>query len=153
MVGFSIRKWLAALLIQGVFCIAGFSQTVSPGAPDFLWARQVGQGGQDLGWSIAVDSEGNAYVGAMFSSSSIDLGGTILTNRGGFDGILAKYDRNGNLVWAKQAGGSQNEEIKSVAIDGNGNVYAAGSSRSTEGTFAGATIGNDGGQDFFVAKL
>src|SRR3954464_8802651 len=137
MVGLSIRKWLAALLIQGVFCTAGFAQTVSPGAPDFVWARQAGQGGQDLGWSIAVDSEGNAYVGAMFSSSSIDLGGTILTNRGGFDGFVAKYDRNGNLVWVRQAGGSQGDEIKSVALDGSGNIYAAGSSSSTDGTIAG----------------
>src|SRR5678816_3529858 len=150
------RNWLCLGLFQLALSLTGapgmFAQTVSPGAPDFLWARQIGLGGTALGSAIEVDQEGNSYVVGM-SQGNIDAGGSILTNRGGFDGFLAKYDRKGTLVWARQASGSLDDSIKSVAIDAAGNIYVAGSSRSTSGTFAGAALGNDGGQDFFLAKL
>ena len=150
------RNWLFFGLFQLVLGLTGagalLAHTVSPGAPDFLWAQQIGLGGIALGSGIEVDQEGNSYVVGM-SQGNIDAGGSTLTNGGGFDGFLAKYDRNGTLLWARQAGGSLDESIKSVAIDAAGNIYVAGSSKSTNGTFAGTNLGNDGGQDFFLAKL
>lgn len=61
-----------------------------------------------------------------------------------------------NLIWAKKFGGSSDEYIKSVAVDGAGNVYTSGYFKGTTdfnpgtGTF---TLTSAGNFDIFVSKL
>ena len=74
-------------------------------------------------YGITSDSEGNVYVTGTFCSS-ITLGGSItLTNPSTYytDNLLiAKYQPNGTIVWAKYAGGLINN-IFAVGIDVNVN--------------------------------
>ncbi|MEI6853496.1 MAG: SBBP repeat-containing protein, partial [Bacteroidota bacterium] len=123
---------------------------------DWVWARSGGSTSAELAYSTAADSYGNVYVAGTFTSSTLVLGSQTLTNAGGYDIMLIKYDQSGNVVWAKSAGGADNEMIYSIAVDGSGNVYVAGYYQSTSITFGATTLNNSsvnaGYGDIFLTK-
>jgi len=121
-----------------------------------IWAKSAGGTNSDLANSIAVDQSGNSYVTGSFYSSSITFGSTILTNaNAGFtDMFVAKYDPNGNVVWAKSSGGSNYDAGYGVAVDASGNSIVTGSFNSPTMTFGPTTLtnANAGFSDMFLAK-
>jgi hypothetical protein len=120
------------------------------------WSKIFGGGNGDEGNSVSVDSTGNVYITGMFASSTIDFGGGALTNAGGYDIFLAKFDSNGNHLWSKSFGGSGNDWGKSVSVDSSGNVYITGGFNSTTIDFGGGALtnaNNNGTSDIFLAKF
>ncbi len=112
-------------------------------APNWLWAVGAGGSNSDFGYSIAVDGSGNRYITGMFSSTTITFGSTTLTNASiATDFFVAKYDAAGNALWAKQAGGSQGENGRGVAVDGSGNCFVTGSFASPTISFDTITLTN-----------
>src|ERR1035437_7007801 len=96
-----------------------------------LWAKSVGGEG-DVCNSISADASGNVFITGWFSCSSITFGSTTLTNTGGEDLFIAKYDAIGNVLWAKNAGGNSFfQHGYSVSADANGNVFVTGVFDST----------------------
>ena len=95
-----------------------------------VWVRQLGGTGTDVGSHVAVDGSGNVYTAGHFSGmADFDPGvGTFdLTAAGGTDVFVSKLNSTGNLVWARQLGGTSNDQGFGVAVDGSGNVYTTGS--------------------------
>ena len=93
------------------------------------WVQQPTGGDVDEG-GVAVDPAGNVYVSGSFDTN-LNFGGITLTNAGSYDAFLAKYSSSGSIQWARQAGGGTNSGALvgfywDVALDGQGNVYAAG---------------------------
>lgn len=96
---------------------------------DYVWAKGMGGGGTCEGRSIALDINGNIYTTGMYRSiSDFDPGsGTFnLTAIGNEDIFISKLDNNGNFVWAKGIGGTDNEKGVSIAVSSTGNVYSVG---------------------------
>lgn len=95
----------------------------------FIWARRLS--GPDIVYphSIAVDAAGAVYVAGSFQGT-IDLdpssGADLHTATGSYDGFLAKYDANGNLLWGHQLGSYSYDWINQVAVDPAGQVYVTG---------------------------
>ena len=97
-----------------------------------LWLRQQALGGGLVGSTgVAVDSEGRAYISAYTSISLFDE-----MNAGQRDNHLRQYDSDGNLIWAKLWGTTQDDIAEDVAVDRFGTAYVAG---STYGNFPGHT--------------
>ena len=71
--------------------------------------------GDDAGNSIAVDASGNVYVAGYLSGS-----GT------GHDIAAIKYNPVGTIQWVRTVSSPGNDELKSIAVDASGNVYATG---------------------------
>ena len=95
-----------------------------------LWANRIsGGGGADVAGSIRADASGNAYLSGIFRSN-ITIGTNALVSAGGVDIYLAKFDPNGKLLWARQAGGPADDSA-GVAVDAVGNVYLAGTFKET----------------------
>jgi len=117
-----------------------------------LWAKRAGGMSEDGAYSVAVDASGNIYMAGWFESLTITFGSTTLTNAGWENIFLAKYDANGNVLWAKRAGGTNHDWAASVAVDTSGNIYVAGSFNSSTITFGSDTLTNAGGYDIFLAK-
>ncbi|MEJ8801250.1 SBBP repeat-containing protein [Pontibacter sp. H249] len=115
-----------------------------------LWAKSAGGANSDYGNSVAVDGSGNSYVTGYFQGAAT-FGTTTLTNAGGTDIFIAKYDASGNALWAKSAGGANSDYGNSVAVDGSGNPYVTGYFQGTA-TFGTTTLTNAGGTDIFIAK-
>ena len=94
------------------------------------WAQGIGGIGSDYIYSAAESSDGGYIVGGYFYSSSIDLGnGIILTNKGNKgkeDGMVIKYDAEGEAEWAKGIGGISSDSINSVAVTRDGGYIVGG---------------------------
>ncbi len=74
----------------------------------YQWGRSTGSAQRDLSWSAAADGQGNAYVAVQFNAT-VDFFGTLLSSTGGEDIAILKMDGDGDVVWAKKAGGSQRD--------------------------------------------
>lgn len=129
------------------------------GAGNFVWARGMGGTSSDIGLGVQVDDFGNVYTTGYFHTTvDFDPGPGIanLVSAGFNDAFIAKFDGNGDYLWAKGMGGTIDDESSSLALDANGNVYATGSFESTvdfdpgPGTFNLTPGGSGGG---FVVKL
>jgi len=118
-----------------------------------LWAQKALQASSACsgkGVSVAADAAGNAYVAGNYIDT-LTFGTFKLTGTGRM--FLAKYDANGNVLWAKQdAGISTGDSLTSVAIDAAGNAYITGVFKGTLnfGAFSNTTTASFG--DVFLVK-
>ncbi|MEN6446019.1 MAG: SBBP repeat-containing protein [Candidatus Cloacimonas sp.] len=120
---------------------------------NWLWAKKVGGENDKEVKCIAVDAKGNSYVTGNFEGSAI-IGTTNLTSNGWAPDIfVAKLDRNGNWLWAKQAGGTSKDYGYSIVVDVKGNSYVTGSFDSSNITFGTITLTSSGYGGIFVAKI
>ena len=93
------------------------------------WVHQIGSGSGDLGYSIALDDDGNVYSTGYFSGTADFDPGTATFNMTAQvynDAFITKLDADGNLVWAKQVRGSSNCYGRGIDVDDMGNVYITG---------------------------
>ncbi len=112
---------------------------------DILWAKSAGGNDDDGVSSIAIDKSGNVYVAGAFNSTSITFDSITLINTSDYneyDGFIAKYDNNGNVLWAKSASGKSDEEVRSISADPYGNIYMTGKFESSSIIFGTTTLIN-----------
>src|SRR5688572_19073688 len=115
-----------------------------------LWAKQAGGQDIDAAKNIEVDGNGNSYITGEFRGSAT-FGSTTLTSTGYYDCFIAKYDADGNMVWAKQSGGAGLEMGRGIAVDGSGNCYITGYFEGSA-TFGSTTLTSSGDEDIFIAR-
>ena len=135
-----------------LFCFSTFAQ-------NYNWAKRMGGTSVDLGYSVAADGFGNVYTAGYFSGTvDFDPGAGIvnLVSAGGSDIFISKLDAAGNFVWAKNMGGTGNDQGNSIAVDASGNVYTTGYFQGTADFNPGTEIVNlvfTGGNDIFISKI
>jgi hypothetical protein len=119
-----------------------------------LWAKSEGGPNDDYATSVAVDASGNPYIAGYFYSSTINFGSTILQNEADYNVFIAKYDANGNVLWAKSANETSIGQASSIALDAAGNAYLAGYYNSSDISFDNITLTNTdiGFNDIFLVK-
>jgi hypothetical protein len=83
---------------------------------------------------------------------SIDFGNGALTTAGGYDVFLAKFDPNGNVIWAHNYGDAGNQYAGTVAINESAQIAIAGYT-SGDIDLGGGVLTPTGGPDPFVAVL
>src|ERR1035437_1744632 len=128
-------------------------------AQDCIWAKSAGGKLSDYGNSISTDHSGNVYVIGDFNSDSMLFGSTIIYHY--FNPIysntfFAKYDINGNVLWAKSIGsvGNANTEGYGVTTDNDDNVYITGYFEGDSISFGNITLYNSstGEQNLYLVK-
>ncbi len=117
------------------------------------WARSSGGENDDTGNDIISDSAGNVYYCGAFKSNSITFGSNTLTTHGNVDMFLVKYTASGDVVWAQNAGGNNNDNAVALAFDPQGNIVVVGSFSSSYFIIGDTTIITNGGYDIFCAKF
>jgi PKD repeat protein len=117
-----------------------------------IWAKSAGGQGYDFLTSVAVGDTGNIYLTGYFGSDTLIFGADSLINAGWNDIFLAKYDTNGNVLWAQSAGGTGNDRATSVASDTLGNTCLTGCFYNSTLIFGSYTLTNAGQIDIFLAK-
>jgi hypothetical protein len=118
---------------------------------NLLWVQQAGGPDSDFGSDITIDDSGNCLITGSFLATAT-FGDTTLTSAGAADIFIAKYDGSGNLLWARQAGGTESDTGWDIAKDGSGNLLVTGDFQETA-DFDPTTLTSAGGTDIFVAKV
>lgn len=120
-----------------------------------VWSKQIADGGgqdQDIG-AVAFDGLGNAFAAGR-ARGNVDFGGGAVTNHGGYDVVLAKYDPAGKLVWGNLYGDfTDGQTGTALRADQDGNVYVAGRLTGSLQFEQGPILAAYGTADAFVAKL
>ncbi|MBL6982004.1 MAG: SBBP repeat-containing protein [Anaerolineales bacterium] len=155
------------------FASAGLDRFYSPPRslsinPIISWNTFLGSPSADLGNAITVDGNGNIYVTGWsentwgnpinpFKKKAAD--GNYSTGSA-FTGnaFVAKLNPNGLLEWNTYLGTSGSNIGEAIMLDGDGNVYVAGTSDATWGNpvnpfNTGLNIDGNPSSDAFVAKL
>ena len=113
----------------------------------------------DDGRGVAVAANGLVYMTATTGSTEFPMAGYSYQglSAGGYDVILAVLDPAQfgaeSLIYATYLGGSGSEEVRGMAVDGNGNVLLTGYTLSSDFpvTADAAQPANGGNGDIFVA--
>jgi len=126
---------------------------------NLLWVTRTGGNAEDFGYSVITDVAGNSYItGHFWGTVDFDPGaGTFnLTSSGSYEIFIQKLDPSGNLLWAKQTGGTSGENAYSITLDVSGNILTTGRFSGTTDFDPGAGTYNltaAGLSDAFVQKL
>jgi hypothetical protein len=112
-----------------------FVAKLGPGGNTLVYSTYLGGSSGDVGFGIAVDAQGNAYVTG--STRSVDLLASPLPPnnalRGGDDAFVAKLGPGGNtLVYSTYLGGSGPDVGSGIAVDAQGSAYVAGITNSAD---------------------
>lgn len=98
-------------------------------AGNFVWAKQLGGTGNDIGYAVTVDDAEKVFTTGSFSTTAdFDPGPSVfnLTEVNNGDIFISKLDATGSFVWAKGMGGTSSDVGHSIQVDDNGNVYTSG---------------------------
>ena len=120
-----------------------------------IWAQGAGAVYDEGGSSITTDLIGNVYVAGDIGSAYFYIGSNILINSGvgAYDIFIAKYDSAGNVLWAKSAGSTNNDQPADINVDNNGNAYVTGMFQSPSIVFGNDTLVNSSTSiDIFIMK-
>ena len=102
--------------------------------PTLAFSTYLGGGSDgDYGYSIAVDSGGNAYVTGFTGSTNFPTINPLQASyAGGQDAFVTKLNPAGSaLIYSTYLGGSNYERANAIAVDTSGNAYVTGFTEST----------------------
>ena len=118
-----------------------------------LWGRRFGKSTGTDPVALAVGGAGEVVVGGRFFATTDFGSGPVTSPANNWQAFVAKYDGEGAPVWSKSLGDIFEEQVTTVALDGAGNVYVAGTFRGTIDLGNGPLESEQLGVDLFVAKL
>ncbi len=129
--------------------------------PVITFSSFLGGTGEDAASGIAVDSQGNSYVTGSTTSIDFLTTGTSLSAAPTATtiGFVSKLDPTGStLLYSTYLGGSTGDFPSGIAVDGNGQAYVTGSTRSSNFPVTAATAfqtapGSGASFNAFLAKL
>ncbi len=104
-----------------------------------VWVRQFGSDADDRARAIAVAEDGIIYV---TGATKGDIGGD---NQGGEDAFIVYLDSEGEWLSGEQFGSAQDDDVRDIVVDADGNCYVVG---QTEGELTGGV----GEGEIFIAK-
>jgi hypothetical protein len=152
---------LQAALHAGAPVADVFVAKLNAAGSALVYSTYLGGSGGDVGYGIAVDGLGNAYVTGSTDSTDFPTANPLqATNHGVFNpnAFVAKLNAAGNaLVYSTYLGGSGGDVGYGIAVDGAGNAYVTGSAFSTDFPTANPLQASNhnahGVGNAFVAKL
>ena len=124
---------------------------------NYTWAIAITGNDQVNGKKIVVDENGNTYIAGYFrGTADFDpSAGEYMIEAEDMDGFLAKYDANGNLVWAFKLGSPESDIAYDVCLDNTGNVWVSGKFNAPldfDPSGNEFILSDHGLQDAFIAK-
>ncbi len=133
-----------------------FVTKIDPSGSILNYSTYLGGGGSEIGYAIAVDTSGNAYVTGDTSSLDFPTASPIYgTNSGGLDVFVTKIDTSGSsLAYSTYLGGGNFDSGFGIAVDTLGNAYVTGDTSSLDFPTASPIFGAISGlNDAFVTKI
>lgn len=131
---------------------------LSTNGTSLIYSTFIGGSDADLGYYIALDRFGNAYITGVISSPDFPITpGAAQVKIGGFwDAFVTKLNADGTgLIYSTYIGGTSKDEAGGIAVDSSGNAYIIGTTNSPDFP---TTVGviqpvYSAGTDAFVTKV
>ncbi|UKN01141.1 gliding motility-associated C-terminal domain-containing protein [Paracrocinitomix mangrovi] len=122
--------------------------------PPVDWAANatLGANFKDYVEDVFVDASGNTYICGTFRGP-LSIGSDNLYSGEASQVFVAKYDVNGNPVWALQSNGNNQSFAKSIFVDAIGAVYVTGYHNHTILSFAGLSLPSSSNEGLFLLKI
>jgi hypothetical protein len=120
-----------------------------------IYSTFLGGEMDDVGYDIAIDASGNAYITGLTSSINFPTAPSPpnQTYQGGSDCFVTKINSAGNaLVYSTYLGGSTSDNGTGIDVDALGCAYVSGSTRSPNFPTRFPIFGYNGTPDAFVTK-
>ena len=115
---------------MNIYPVDGFVTKLGPLGTNLIYSTYLGGGWVDVGWGIAVDPAGNAYVAGYTESTNFPTANVSggFTNYGGKgDAFVTKFGPAGtNLIYSMYLGGTKLDSGNDVAADAAGLAYVTG---------------------------
>lgn len=124
--------------------------------PGLAWSTFIGGSDEDAGLDVAMDRQGNVYVGGYTYSPDFPVTpGAFDTTQSRQDGFVGKFDSRGRLLFLTLLGGSGNDGVVVVAVDEQQNIFVGGGTHSSDFPVTASALDTsfNGFLDGFVAKL
>jgi photosystem II stability/assembly factor-like uncharacterized protein len=121
-----------------------------------IYSTVLGGNNADIGFDMAIDAAGNAYVtGDTFSNDFPMMNPIQSTSAGSDEAFITKLNSTGSaLVYSTYLGGSGSEIGQAIAVDAGGSAYVTGFTASNNFPTANALQPVFGGmRDSFITKL
>jgi Beta-propeller repeat len=135
----------------------GFITKLNPTGTGLVYSTYWGGSSANSGLAIAVDSQGECYVGGYTDSTDfptqVPLQGS---NAGNADGFISELNPTGSAaIFSTYWGGSGDDYVYGLTLDSAGNIYITGQTQSddfpTYGNAYQSAYGGNG--DAFVSKF
>ncbi len=127
---------------------------------DLIWAKAIGgmgvEGNTSKSLSLVVDHQNDIIVGGDFNHSIRFDATTTFNSTGDADAFVAKYNADGNFLWAKHGKGNTDattDRVKSVTVDACNNILVAGEFHAQLNWNEELQLEGIGKQDIFMLKL
>lgn len=128
----SFRK--DALLASVLGLRAAFAAKFASDGNTLVYSTLLGGTGDDVATSASADGQGNLYLAGWTTSTDLPVMNAVQKRLSGIqNGFVAELNPQGNgLVFSTYLGGSQKDAVQDLALDGNRNIYVAGSTTSAD---------------------
>ena len=156
-----VRYDLTGMENEYRFIVADYDRTRDLFIDPLLASTFLGSVGDEMAQAIALDASGNVYVAGFTNSSDFptETGFYDASWNGTNDVFVAKFSGDlTQLLASTFLGGSNDDGANTIAVDGSGNVYVAGSTKSGNFPFTASAYdpsrnGAANTTDAFVSKL
>ena len=135
-----------------------FVTVVNAGGSALVYSTYIGGSEDEHADAVTVDALGYAHLAGSTNSTDfpVTAGALQTANNGLYDAFAAKLNMAGTaLVYSTYVGGSDNDQLYGLAVDGYGSAHLTGHTRSSDFPVTADALqpALDGGADAFVAKL
>ncbi len=112
---------------------------------NLFWEKSYGGTGEERAYSVILTAAGEIVVAGTTNSSGYDIPG----NNGSYDYWIIKLAEDGNLIWSRTFGGSNEERSLAMTPSLDGGLLIAGFAASANGNL----LNNYGSRDGWLLKL
>jgi len=134
-----------------------FASKLNPAGSALAYSTFLGGSGSDFGAAIAVDGSGEAVLTGGTTSANFPTVSALQASYGGNeDAFVTKVSPSGgSLAWSTYLGGSDVDQGAGIAVDGAGNCYVAGATRSSNFPTTPGSLqsSGSGGSDAFLVRI
>ena len=105
-----------------------------------VWSKAIGGSDDEVAYGIVENADSGYYIAGGTASDDYDCVG----NHGAYDVYIVRLDRNGNIIWHRDLGGSDGEIGRAVTANGKGGLIVTAITGSSDGDISHPVAPNPG---------
>ena len=129
---FNRKKTVVILTVLTLLFSSHYNKIFAQIAPAIKWQKKIGGTKNDVAKDVVLNPDGTMLIAGYSFSNDRDVSG----HHGSLDtadGFIAKLDANGNLLWQRTLGGTNDDRFVTILASPDGNYFCLGNTQSKDG--------------------